>query len=92
MHVPASAIDAYKKTAPWSGFGAIVALPVLRGDANDDGEVNMSDVDYIVNYILGNSDETFNAETADVNEDGKVSMPDAMFIVNYILNGKFPDE
>lgn len=26
LHVPASAIDAYKATAPWSGFGTIVAL------------------------------------------------------------------
>lgn len=28
LHVPASALEAYKTTAPWSEFGAIVALPV----------------------------------------------------------------
>lgn len=30
LHVPASSIDAYKSTAPWSSFGKIVAL---EGDA-----------------------------------------------------------
>ena len=26
LHVPAASIDSYKATAPWSGFGQIVAL------------------------------------------------------------------
>ena len=26
LHVPAASIDAYKNTAPWSGFGSIVAI------------------------------------------------------------------
>ena len=26
LHVPVSAIEAYRTTAPWSGFGSIVAL------------------------------------------------------------------
>ncbi len=62
-----------------------------NGDANIDGEVGMPDVMYIVNYILGNPAEDFNAEFADVNNDGEVGMPDVMYIVNYILNGKFPE-
>ena len=65
----------------------------LRGDANGDGEVNMSDAKFIVDYcILDNPDPSFNAEAADVNGDGKIGMPDVMFIINYIQNGKFPDE
>jgi len=68
------------------------ALPALRGDANGDGEVGMPDVMFIVNYILGTPDASFDAEAADANLDGEVGMPDVMFIVNYILNGEFPKE
>ena len=65
---------------------------VSLGDANNDGKINMSDVDSIVNYKLGNPTNTFNAKAADVNKDGEIGMPDVMFILNYIKNGKFPDE
>ncbi len=94
LHVPASTLEAYKTTAPWSQFGTIEAIPdgVLRGDANGDGEIGMPDVMFVVNYILGNPAETFNEEAADANLDGEIGMPDVMFIVNKILNGKFPDE
>ena len=63
-----------------------------RGDANGDGEVNMSDVMFIVNYTLGTPAPSFDAVAADANDDGKIDMSDAMYIVNHILNGKFPKE
>ena len=31
LHVPASAIEAYKTTAPWSGFGTIKAIEETEG-------------------------------------------------------------
>ena len=64
-------------------------IPVIRGDVNGDGKVDMDDVTFITNIILGTEAAT---EAADVNNDGTVGMPDLMFIVNYILNGKYPDE
>jgi hypothetical protein len=67
-------------------------VPTLRGDANGDGEVGMPDVMFIVNYILGSPDASFDEKAADANQDGEVGMSDVMYIVNYILNGKFPDE
>ena len=63
--------------------------PVLRGDVNGDGKVDMDDATFVTNIILGTEVAT---KEADVNNDGIVSMPDVMFIVNKILNGKFPDE
>ena len=67
LHVPELSVNGYKTTAPWSGFGNIVALQdsdpkpdsgpkptpeYLRGDVNLDGEIGMPDVMFIVNYIL----------------------------------------
>lgn len=63
----------------------------LRGDANGDGKVSMSDATSITNYILGTPDASFNELAADANEDGTIGMSDVMFIVNYILDGKFPE-
>ena len=55
LHVPANLIDTYKSTAPWSGFGKIVALTSEEmskyGDVNGDGVVNVSDIVYVVNII-----------------------------------------
>ena len=62
----------------------------LRGDANGDGEVNMSDANSITNYILNRPDASFKEIAADANEDGKINMSDVMYIVNYALNGQFP--
>ncbi len=53
---------------------------------------DMTDVNKIVQYLLGNTPDGFDEKAADVNGDGEIGMPDIMFIVNYILNGKFPDK
>ena len=64
----------------------------IMGDVNGDGLVDMSDVNKIVQYLLGNTPDGFDEKAADVNGDGEIGMPDIMFIVNYILNGKFPNK
>lgn len=53
---------------------------------------DMTDVNKIVQYILGNTPDGFDEKAADVNGDGEIGMPDIMIIVNYILNGKFPNK
>ena len=55
------------------------------GDANNDGEVTITDVVAIVNSILGNPIDGFNVERADVTGDGKVTIADAVGVVNIIL-------
>ena len=37
LHVPAASINSYKATAPWSGFGNIVALPPFSGEVEING-------------------------------------------------------
>ena len=81
-------------TFKYINVGDIIPLPddPMRGDANEDGKIDMQDVTLIVSYILGTPSETFNTEAADVNDDGEIGMSDVMHIIHYILNGKFPDE
>ena len=85
LHVPASALETYKTTEPWSGFGSIVSIgsePTLRGDVNGDGIVNGTDIQAIINAIVeGEYDEK-----ADVNEDDVVNGTDIQEVINIIVN------
>ncbi len=56
LHVPESMVIFCKSTAPWNGFGEIVALTETggkpkKGDVNEDGEVDISDIVAIINII-----------------------------------------
>ena len=64
----------------------ITVLDVLTGDASGDGKVSIFDAVQIVNYILGNTPETFVELAADVDGNGKISIFDAVLTVNIILN------
>ena len=87
LHVPPGYEASYMEVEPWKSFGLIV--PIIHGDSNGDGIVDMKDTKTIANARLGTEHAT---KVADVNKDGVVSMPDIMFTINYIKNGKFPDE
>ena len=73
----------------------VIPLPevvAVKGDANGDGKVTITDAVAIVNYILGNPSGNFNVEAANVNndydDDGKpnITITDAVAVVNIILN------
>ena len=66
----------------------------LRGDANGDGKINLSDVMFIVNCIIGSPDESFDIDNADADadQDGEINISDAVFVSSYILKGYFPRE
>ena len=60
--------------------------PVTPGDANGDGNVNVTDIVEIVNYILGHPSDKFIFEAADANSDGQVNVTDIVSVVNIILS------
>ena len=64
----------------------ITVLDVLTGDASGDGKVSIFDAVQIVNYILGNTPETFLESAADIDGNGKITIFDAVLTVNIILN------
>ena len=55
----------------------------IKGDVNNDGEVNIADVNAVINAIL------FSGATAsaDVNADGEVNIADVNAVINIILSG-----
>ena len=57
----------------------------LKGDANEDGLINISDITAIINYILQNEIGKFNVSNADFNDDGFINITDVTNIINLIL-------
>lgn len=64
----------------------------VRGDANGDGVVTVTDITATANHILGNKPQPFDPKAADSNLDGNISVTDITYDAQKILNGKFPDE
>ena len=67
--------------------GVLTVTAVLKGDANEDGEVDAKDIVDITNYMMGKptSTGTFNEMAADINEDGVVNIADVVKIANIIM-------
>ena len=58
----------------------------LRGDVDGDGNVGISDVTALVDYILDHSNEIV-ADAADVDLDGNIGIADVTVLIDYLLNG-----
>jgi len=56
--------------------------PGNRYDVNEDGEVSVADINYLIQMILSNNLKA----VGDVNQDGEVSLADVNDLINYILN------
>lgn len=56
-----------------------------RGDVNNDGIVNITDVMLTVNYVIGKTPSVFLQHNADLNSDGNINITDVMGIINIIL-------
>jgi len=59
---------------------------VIMGDANGDGEVNVSDIVEIVNYILQKPSQRFVLAASDLNGDSEVNVTDIVKVVSIILS------
>ena len=58
----------------------------LRGDVNGDGNVNISDVTALINYLLSHNTSGVNVAAADCNQDGNVNISDVTALINYLLS------
>ena len=83
LTVPQSSMEQYRSSAQWQLF--LYPSQWLRGDVNNDGSVNISDINAVVNIILGYNADAGTMQRADVNGDGSVNISDLNEIINIIL-------
>ena len=69
------------------GLGATGAVTFKRGDANNDGNVQISDVIFTLEHLFvsGAAPDCF--KSADVNDSGAVDVSDASYLINYLFVG-----
>ncbi|MCH2368346.1 MAG: dockerin type I repeat-containing protein, partial [Planctomycetes bacterium] len=61
--------------------------PFTRGDANVDGNVDISDPTNVLRYLFLGGAELRCVDAADGNDDGEVSLTDAIYVLNHLFLG-----
>lgn len=61
-----------------------------RGDVDNDGSVNISDVTELIDYLLSGDPSRVNLEASDVDFDGSVNISDVTVLIDYLLSGNWP--
>ncbi|MBQ0103162.1 MAG: dockerin type I repeat-containing protein [Prevotellaceae bacterium] len=64
----------------------IIDCNVIKGDADKNETVNVSDIITIASYILGDTPDPFDENAADVNNDGSINVSDITSTASIILN------
>jgi hypothetical protein len=59
----------------------------ICGDTNGDGNVNVSDAVWIINYVFIGGDPPDPIEAGDCNCDGNCNVSDAVYVINYVFIG-----
>ena len=68
--------------------GRLAESPFVRGDANVDGSVNISDAVRILDYLF-RAGERFSCDSAaDANDDGRFSVTDVTWTLLNVVEGK----
>lgn len=71
----------------------ISAASNMRGDVNSDGNVNIADVTFLIDYLLGGNSLDITTSTADTNGDGNINIADVTMLIDYLLGGvEFPPD
>ena len=71
----------------WASFSNISLLrkPVMPGDVNGDGSVDIADVTSLVNYLIDQTSQPFIRTAADLSGDGEVTLSDLPLLVGLVL-------
>ena len=79
--VPKDKKTNYQLMDGWNMFTKIIEK--LPGDVNLDGETNITDLNNLVDFILGKKPKDFYEGMADMNDDKKVNTADVVAIINF---------
>jgi len=66
-------------------------IPELYGDVNFDGQLNITDIVLIINFVLGGLLTEEELITADINQDGILNILDVIQVVSEILETTFAE-
>ena len=64
-------------------------VEILRGDVSGDGAVNVMDLTWLIDYMLGMPDPNFVVEAADIHPDGILNIEDVSDLIDFLLGFEF---
>lgn len=67
-------------------FDLSTPLPIEIGDVNQDGAITMADVVCVMNYILGQENDTFDFAQADADANSEITINDVVHIIALVMN------
>ena len=59
----------------------------LMGDADGDSMTSISDITYLIDYLLSGCQTSFHTQNADIDSNGRVSIDDVTALIDLLLNG-----
>jgi hypothetical protein len=65
----------------------ILDLIYVCGNANGDGDVNVGDAVFLINYVFKGGPAPDPLEAGDANCDGQVNVGDAVYLISYVFKG-----
>ncbi len=78
---------------PFVSGGQVVLFDVIRGDANNDGHLNVGDPVFMINHVFRSGPAPITIESGDANLDFQLNTGDAVYVVNFIFkNGPPPND
>ena len=72
---------------PYEGY--VIPIPSTRGDVNNNGRINITDVTILINYLLSNDATGVDLAASDCDLDTKISITDVTALINYLLSGQW---
>lgn len=82
------AIDAQNQAGLYSEIVKTYASDIYQcGDANGDGEINVADAVYMINYVFKSGPAPEPERAGDANGDGDTNIADGVYIINYVFKG-----
>jgi FG-GAP-like repeat/Dockerin type I domain len=70
---------------PFRAGGNVTVVGFIKGDANLDGDINIGDPVFLINYLYHSGPAPFVEEVADANNDSSIEIGDAVSLINYIF-------
>lgn len=68
----------------------IIEITQLRGDTDDDGDIDVADVQHSINYQFRGGPPPYPFQAGDVNCDDKLNVVDIVYLINHLFRGGPP--
>jgi Zinc carboxypeptidase/Dockerin type I domain/Carboxypeptidase regulatory-like domain len=68
-------------------FSFHIGPAFICGDVNDDGQVNIRDITYLVDFLYKEGPAPIHPGSGDVNNSGNTNIQDVTYLINYLYKG-----